>query len=195
MTKLKLIGDSVLGYMPKLMLNGEEERYCYENAETKFLKFYYPKYKTSLTDYNIFCLGINDFLRPYYDEDCPKLSAPEVANGLTEFLTQIKNDNNGHLIVLSLLPLRSTYEYNIHYNDINKEIPVVNSNLNKFCKENNICFIDSYSHFVTQNGDMSTELSDDGIHPNHDGYLVLSNLINKELEKLNQLQKDNEINK
>lgn len=192
MTKLKLIGDSILGYMPKSMFYGEQERYCYENAETALLKYFYPNIKKSLTDYNIFCLGINDFLRPYYDEDCPILSELEVSKGLTEFLTQIKNDNNGQLIVLSLLPLRSTHEYNIYFNDINKKIPIVNSNLYKFCKENCISFIDSYSYFATQNGDMSVELSDDGIHPNQDGYLVLSKLINSELDKLNQLEDDNE---
>lgn len=34
MKKIKLIGDSILAYMPKNMLNGVEERHAIENVST-----------------------------------------------------------------------------------------------------------------------------------------------------------------
>ena len=192
MKKLKLIGDSILAYMPKDKLNGIEERFAIENAETALLRHFYPKYKDSPADVNIFCLGINDYFRQYYDEDFPKMSTEEIIQGLTDFIGEIKEDNNGELIVLSLLPIRQVNSWSTHYPIINKEIPVVNDGLSKFCDKQNIRYIDTYSHFVGKNGEMREDLSDDGIHPNQEnGYNVLSNLINLELEKINQPQHEN----
>ena len=67
MNRLKLIGDSILAYMPKAKLNGIEERHAIENAETALLHRFYSKFKDSPADINIFCLGINDYFRQYYD--------------------------------------------------------------------------------------------------------------------------------
>ena len=185
--KLKLIGDSILAYMPKGKLNGEEERHAIENAETALLRKLYPEYKDSLSDINIFCLGINDYFRQYYDENFRKMTTQEIISGLTEFIGEIKKDNNGELIVLSLLPIRQVYPWSNHYSVINKEIPVVNCGLEKYCKENNISFVDTYSSFVNENCVMSEDLSDDGIHPNQTtGYDKLAELINKEIERIRE---------
>lgn len=187
MKKLKLIGDSILAYIPKARLKGIEERFAIENAETALLKKLYPKFKDSPADINIFCLGINDYFRQYYDEDFPKMTTEEIIQGLTEFISQIKNDGNGELIVLSLLPIRQVYPWSSHYSVISKEIPIVNDHLNEFCNQNSINFIDVYSQFADENGMMRTDLSDDGIHPNNEnGYKILTQLINSEIEKLQQ---------
>ena len=52
--KLKLIGDSILAYLPKAKLNGIEERFAIENAPTSLLRKLYPKYNDNPTDVNIF---------------------------------------------------------------------------------------------------------------------------------------------
>ena len=189
MKKLKLIGDSILAYMPKAKLKGIEERHAIENAETALLRHLYPKYKDSPADINIFCLGINDYFRQYYDEDFPKMTTEEIIKGLTEFIAEIKADNNGELIVLSLLPIRQTRPWSTHYPKINNEIPVVNASLSKFCTEKGIRFIDTHSRFVDENGVMREDLSDDGIHPNYDkGYVVLTRLVNAEIQKIEQAE-------
>lgn len=187
MKKLKLIGDSILAYIPKNKLNGIEERHAVENAPTAFVRRWYPQYKDSPADVNIFCLGINDYFRQYYDEDFPKMSTKEIILGLTEFIEEIKADNNGELIVLSLLPIRQTNSWSDYYQAINKEIPVVNTGLNKFCAKQGIRFIDTYSYFADENGIMREDMSDDGIHPSQEkGYEVLTKLINLELKKLKE---------
>ena len=192
MKRLKLIGDSILAYMPKAKLKGIEERHAIENAETALLRHFYPEYKDSPADINIFCLGINDYFRQYYDEDFPKMTTEEIIQGLTEFIAEIKADNNGELIVLSLLPIRQTRPWSTHYPKINKEIPVVNAALSKFCAENDIRFVDTHSCFVDENGVMREELSDDGIHPNYKkGYEVLAKCINVEIEKIEQAEYTN----
>ena len=187
MKRLKLIGDSILAYMPKAKLHGIEERHTIENAETALLRELYPMYKDSLADVNIFCLGINDYFRQYYDEDFKKMSTEEIIDGLTDFIGEIKEDNNGDLIVLSLLPIRQTHPWSNYYSDISKEIPIVNDGLNEYCAQNGIRFIDTYSYFADGNGIMREDLSDDGVHPNREfGYPILTDLINAELEKLSQ---------
>ena len=187
--KLKLIGDSILAYMPKGKLNGEEERHAIENAETGLLRKLYPQYKDTPTDINIFCLGINDFLRPYYDEKLNKMTPDEIVQGLIEFIAEIKKDGNGELIVLSLLPLRQIYPWSNHYSEINKKIPLVNYGIEKYCKENKISFVDTYTHFLDKEGVMREDLSDDGIHPNQtNGYDKIAELINKEIKIIKELE-------
>ena len=76
-----------------------------------------------------------------------------------------------------------------HYPKINKEIPVVNAGLSEFCAENQIRFVDTYSHFIDENGVMREDLSDDGIHPNYErGYKVLTKLINEEIQRIEQAE-------
>ena len=189
MKKLKLIGDSILAYMPKAKLKGIEERHAIENAETALLRHLYPQYKDSPADINIFCLGINDYFRQYYDEDFPKMTTEEIIKGLTEFIAEIKADNNGELVVLSLLPIRQTMPWSTHYPKINKEIPVVNAGLSDFCAKNYIRFVDTHSYFADENGVMREDLSDDGIHPNYEkGYKVLTKLVNDEIQKIEQAE-------
>lgn len=189
MKKLKLIGDSILAYMPNNMLNGVEERHTIENAPTTLLCKLYPMFKDNTTDVNILCLGINDYFRQYYDEDFPKISTHEIIQGLTDFICEIQSDNNGDLVVLSLLPIRQTYPWETYYSNISKEIPIVNSSLKKFCKSKGVYFVDSYSHFADENGIMREDLSDDGVHPNQQkGYETLAKLINIELERINDLE-------
>jgi len=190
MKKLKLIGDSILAYMPKAKLNGIEERFAIENAETALLRRLYPKYKDSPADINIFCLGINDYFRQYYDEDFPKMSTEEIIQGLTEFINEIDCSNNGELVVLSLLPIRQTRPWDTYCSAINKEIPVVNAGLREFCCNHNVRFIDTYSHFADENGIMREDLSDDGVHPNQDkGYELLTRLVNGEILRIEQKRK------
>lgn len=189
MKKLKLIGDSILAYMPKAKLKGIEERQAIENAETALLRHLYHNYKDSPADINIFCLGINDYFRQYYDEGFPKMTTEEIIQGLTEFINIIDSDNNGELIVLSLLPIRQTRPWNTHYPKISKEIPVVNAGLKKFCYDHKIRFVDTYSYFADENGVMREDLSDDGIHPNYEkGYELLTRLINAEIQKIEQAE-------
>jgi lysophospholipase L1-like esterase len=189
MNKLKLIGDSILAYMPKAKLKGIEDRFAIENIPTAYLRKIYPKFKDIPTDINIFCLGINDYFRQYYDEDFKAMTTEEIIQGLTDFIGEIKTDNNGELIVMSLLPIRATMPWETYYPVISKEIPIVNASLAQYCTENNINFLDAYSHFADENGVMREDLSDDGVHPNRDkGYPMLVELINNEIEKINQAE-------
>lgn len=115
MKRWKLIGDSILAYMPKAKLKGIEERHAIENIPTAYLHKMYPLFKDSPADINIFCLGINDYFGQYYDEDFPKMTTEEIIQGLTEFIAEIKADNNGELVVLALLPIRQTRPWSTHY--------------------------------------------------------------------------------
>ena len=143
MKRLKLIGDSILAYMPNGKLKGIEDRIAIENAETALLRRLYPKYKDRPADINIFCLGINDYFRQYYDEDFPDMSTDEIIAGITDFIEEIQKDKNGELVVLSLLPIRQVRPWSTHYAKISKEIPVVNEALCRFCEEKQIRYVDT----------------------------------------------------
>ena len=194
MKRLKLIGDSILAYMPNGKLKGIEDRIAIENAETALLRRLYPKYKDRPADINIFCLGINDYFRQYYDEDFPDMSTDEIIAGITDFIEEIQKDKNGELVVLSLLPIRQVRSWSTHYPKISKEIPVVNEALCRFCEEKQIRYVDTYSYFADIERVMRKDLSDDGVHPNKDkGYSLLAELINEEIEKIEQSEQEENV--
>ena len=117
------------------------------------------------------------------------MTTDEVVQSLIGFIAEIKKDSNGELIVLSLLPLRQIYPWSNHYAEINKKIPLVNYGIEKYCKENKISFVDTYTHFADKDGVMREDLSDDGIHPNQTkGYEKIAELINKEIKIIKELE-------
>lgn len=61
----------------------------------------------------------------------------------------------------------------------NEEIKKINDELKKYCKKNNCTYIDMYDLLTDDDGNFSKDYTDDGLHPNDDGYEVIT----KELKK------------
>ena len=61
----------------------------------------------------------------------------------------------------------------------NEEIKKINDELKKYCKKNNCTYVDMYDLLTDDDGNFSKDYTDDGLHPNDDGYEVIT----KELKK------------
>ena len=61
----------------------------------------------------------------------------------------------------------------------NEEIKKINDELKKYCKKDNCTYINMYDLLTDDDGNFSKDYTDDGLHPNDDGYEVIT----KELKK------------
>lgn len=200
--RVLLFGDSITGYMPKELLNtdwyynlkennlddGSLKYYkcAFENHTTEMLKQnIYPKINLKPYDIIVLQCGINDFLRPTYDEDCKKLSPQEIVNGIISFIEEIQKTSKAKLVLQSLYPIninRSSLP------NIVDDIKYVNKHLIMYCIENNIKFINMYNVLADNNGRLDIKYSQDGIHPNLQGYKIVANKLNSVLNHLENIQ-------
>ncbi len=196
--KILLFGDSITGYMPQELLNADwyynlkkdntndngtikYYKCAFENYTTKMLKQnIYPKINVQPYDVIVVQCGINDFLRPTYDEDCKKLSVEEIVNGIISFVNEIQNTSKAEVVLQSLYPITIN---RVGLGNIIHDIKYVNNQLAKYCANNNIKFIDMYNLLIDANNQFDSKYTNDGIHPNEEGYKLvakrLDNILNK----------------
>lgn len=183
-----LFGDSITGYIPKDVLgfnwsynfnkvdkNPREENYFVcgtENYTTDMLREYvYPHIDSSGYDTIILQCGVNDFLRPRYDEDCKSKTPEEIATAIQEFVAVIKESSSAEVMLQSLYPIGKDYEAVIP--NISRNIRFINEELFQYCSDNGIFFIDMYSDLADEEGFLAENYSDDGLHPNKEGYRIV----------------------
>ena len=64
----------------------------------------------------------------------------------------------------------------------NKIISDINKELEKYCKDNDVVFIDIYSHLVDENDNLKSEYTEDGLHVNDFGYEVITTILKTYIE-------------
>ncbi len=81
-------------------------------------------------------------------------------------------------IVCSVLPAAG-FSWRPEITDAPKQIAALNKLLKKHCDENNITFVDYYSHMVVDGGIINPHYSDDAVHPTVEGYKVMEPIVIK----------------
>ena len=131
---------------------------------------------TMVYDYNptkIFLLiGINDFL----DKD---VNPDEVYENITKIIENIqKNRKYAKIYVESIYPTCHHDDEKVNLSETNKrpnkEIKKINKNLENYCKDNNITFIDIYSKLIDEEGELNLDYTVDGLHLSKEGYDIVS---------------------
>ncbi len=194
-----LLGDSISAYMrgdfdiqdryhrknnesttnsPKLKLY----RAGCENYPTDWIKEYgYQSLRENneLDLYDIIVLqcGINDFLRPRYDDSLEKCTPAQIADKIINFICLISMETGNKCILQSLYPFTQSDGHRSYFEDLTADICFVNAELEKRCKKLHIPYIDMYSKLKDKNGEFNPKLTDDGIHPNEVGYKIVYNSI------------------
>ncbi len=62
-----------------------------------------------------------------------------------------------------------------------QKIKELNQILSNYAQKNNIQFVNYYPHMVDQNDGMLANYTDDGVHPNKNGYQIMTNIITQAL--------------
>ena len=120
-------------------------------------------------------IGINDILWDSKDDKYIYDNTIEIVDQIHEKLPNTK------------IYIESIYPYNDEFGDdspdfnrVSSTIISVNDKLKEYSKEKeNIKYIDLYSKLSNENDKFDTKYSDDGLHPNSDGYKEITKILKK----------------
>jgi lysophospholipase L1-like esterase len=135
------------------------------------------------TEYTIiFSVGAND-CQWLNDKNQFKISEEDFKKNLLE-LMKLSQKYSKNIIFLGLTPVDESKTIPIPWDTTvecwNKNIDKYDNIIKKFCKENNILFIDLLEKWKKLN---YKELLEDGLHPNTEGHKIIFETIKEELIK------------
>lgn len=123
-------------------------------------------------------IGVNDIL---YDGDDPE----NVVDQIDEIVMEINNKlPNTKIYIESIYPVNNEWKDN-HDNrvkdekEINSTIIMTNDRIEEYCEANDLKFIDLYPDLLDDNGVLNHDYTDDGLHPNENGYKVITEILKK----------------
>lgn len=101
-------------------------------------------------------------------------------------MADLARSNGIHVIFSSVLPVHnysglSGRMLTEHPPD---KILLLNTWLKDYCANHHAIYLDYFDQMVDDHGLMKRELSNDGIHPNKDGYAVMTNLANTAIDQV-----------
>lgn len=122
-------------------------------------------------------IGINDILWDEAGEDYVYDKTIEIVEHVKEKLPNTK------IYIESIYPVNS--EMNNHFDTVDIDrvkstVVKVNEKLKDYSKENpDIKYIDLYSKLLNENEELNMAYSDDGLHPNEEGYKIITDILKK----------------
>tara|TARA_S200000501_G_scaffold146482_2_gene138209 strand:+ start:512 stop:1168 length:657 start_codon:yes stop_codon:yes gene_type:complete len=96
-------------------------------------------------------------------------------------MAEIGAKNNIPVFLSSVLPVYK-YIWNLSIENPSKKILKLNEKINGYAKSNDLIYIDYYSSMVDERGGLKKEFSGDGVHPNKDGYDIMSNIVSSAID-------------
>ena len=87
------------------------------------------------------------------------------------------------VVLSSILPVFE-YEWANEIKDVPATIDSVNNKLKKYVKDHGLVYLDYFSLMVDQRRGLNKDYTYDGVHPNQDGYILMSSLAEKVLSRL-----------
>lgn len=110
-------------------------------------------------------------------------SNDKILNGIKSIIYQVKEGSpNTTIYIQSLLPINKDVCKYQRMKNKEKQIEKLNKEIIKFCKSENITFINLYPHFLSEKRKLDAKYTSDGLHLNEAGYTVWSDQIRKYVE-------------
>ena len=128
----------------------------------------------------VLLIGINNYL---FDED----SIDTVMNDIKEIVENIHKElPYTKIIVQSLYPINDDWRIKKHpevptANILTEKILESNKQLKEYCKEKKYTYVDMFKELSNTNNEFSREYTDDGLHPNENGYKKITEVLKKYL--------------
>ena len=177
MSKIVFLGDSITQYMPyfyKEKVVSSEDEVVYHGVENIgvgcFHQYCWPRVKEKENDADIFVLliGTNNLSRPDCDYD-DRESFDDLVMKMKEMINDVYLTGS-RLIVQSIYPTK--------YISRDEDIRKLNAEVEDYCDNVGVEYVDIYSLLV-KDGLFNEAYTDDGIHPNKNGYGLIVNELNK----------------
>ena len=87
------------------------------------------------------------------------------------------------VVLSSILPVFE-YEWAKEIKDVPATIDSVNDELKKYVNDHGLVYLDYFSPMVDERKGLNKDYTYDGVHPNQDGYILMSSLAEKVLSRL-----------
>ena len=87
------------------------------------------------------------------------------------------------VVLSSILPVFE-YEWAKEIKDVPATIDSVNNELKKYANDHGLVYLNYFSLMVDQRRGLNKDYTYDGVHPNQDGYILMSSLAQKVLSRL-----------
>lgn len=123
-------------------------------------------------------LGINDFV---WDET----SSEEVVDGIKKICSDIENRNPyTEIYIESIYPYSNKWKDEVnneaHDEDyVLERVKKANKELMKYAIEKDYTYIDIFKLLTTDEGKYNMDYTNDGLHPNEEGYKIITKELNK----------------
>lgn len=123
-------------------------------------------------------IGVNDII---YDDASPE----DVVGKIDEIVSEIREKlPNTKVYIESIYPINNTWRDEHDYrvkdeNEVNNTISTTNSLIKDYCKENELKYINVNDSLLNDNGVLDSNYTDDGLHPNDNGYEVITKILKK----------------
>lgn len=104
----------------------------------------------------------------------------KIMNGIKSIVYQMREGSPSTVIYMqSLLPINNDAKRYKRMLNKEKQVEKLNKEIKKFCKSENIIFINLYPSFLESKRKMNAKYTTDGLHLNEDGYAIWADQIKK----------------
>ena len=175
--KIVFLGNSITEFWPKYTnFFSINELYINKGISGQTTIQMLKRFQTDVINQNpysvIILAGINDIA-----QNTGPITVNEIAENIIK-MSELATEKNINVIICSLLPANK-FMWNLSINPTYKVI-YLNSLLKKYCKENNIVFVDYYSEMTDWGGGLKTSQYTskyDLVHPNKKGYEKMEEIL------------------
>lgn len=117
----------------------------------------------------ILLIGTNDLAE---DSD---LAEKQVLENIKKIVSSIrKNRSCAQIYIQSIYPVNKSVNASMVGNRNPDRIKRINKKLNSYCKKEKLTFINMYEHLVDENNNLKEKYTEDGLHLNSLGYVVVT---------------------
>jgi len=98
-------------------------------------------------------------------------------------MAELAMNKDVKIILSSILPANA-FPWNDAIENVSSTIISINSLMKDYALSNGIVYLDYYSPMVDENEGLNSDYTEDGIHPNKEGYKVMSGLAEKTISQI-----------
>lgn len=155
---MPVVNSGISGNITKEILNDMKNRVYIYNPSKVFL-----------------LIGTNDLSR--------NISIDEISSNIKEIVDEINNNEpQAEIYVESIYPVNYDLNKRMVKNRDNDDIMQINNIIKEYCNDNKCTYINLYDKLTDNVGDFSEKYTDDGLHPNDNGYEIITKELNKYLD-------------
>ena len=120
-------------------------------------------------------IGTNDLVHD--------ISVDDIVSNIEKIISDIKDNRpQAEIYVESVYPVNDNLDEEMVDVRNNSDIKDINKQIKKYCDDNDYTYINIYDKLLDDDGNFSEEYTDDGLHPNDNGYEVITEEVKKFLD-------------